>query len=466
MNNKLFNIYLVIIIILMLAGYYFFRLDDAYIFYTYAKNIAEGNGYVFNIGEKVNATTSPLYTLLLSGIYFVTQQFFSIDFAVIGILVSAASILLLICSAKKIFVNDKQFYLFTFLFLSTPLLKFGFGMETFLNLTLIFLAIQLYISEKLLAASAVLGLTVLARFDSILFCGVIFLHYLIVNKKFPSLKFIVVFVLVIAPWFIFSNIYFDSFLPTTIGAKLSQQEIGIFGEGLIFLSHSARLIPGGYLTISVLIFLLTFSLVYIHKKQLRIFNNNAFTIIIIWSGLLFITYTFILQAPPYQWYYTPFVVPVAVIFAIAAADFLKENTKLNYVITILFIASCVLPIKSMLDGYTGKYITFTSAAKWLNNYAEQGDLVGMDDIGMVGYYYKKGKLVDALGLINPEVAPHLKEKDFDWFLDYYKPVYVVHEYPELMEYLRGNEKKFWQTYDVQIIFESPYHTLAIYKRKF
>lgn len=449
----------------MFAGYYFFRLDDAYIFYTYAKNIAEGNGYVFNIGEKVNATTSPLYTLLLAGTYFVCKQFLEVDFAIIGNLLSIASILLLIYSARKIFVNNQQFYLFTLLFLTTPLIKFGFGMETLLNLSLILFAIHLYSSDKLLAASAILGLTVLARFDSILICGVIFLHYVVVNKKFSPLKFLFTFTFVIAPWFIFSKIYFDAFLPTTISAKLSQQEFGMFGDGLIFLSHSARLIPGGYLTISSLIFLLIISSVYIYRKRLQIFKNTAFTLIILWSALLFISYTFIIKAPPYQWYYTPFVLPVAVVFALAAADFLKDKQKFLYVITILFIASCVLPVKNMFDGYTDKFITFTGAAEWLNKNADEGDLIAMDDIGIVGFYYQKGKLVDALGLINPEVAPHLKQKDFNWFLNYYKPEYVVHEYPELQPYLSGDKIMFWQTYDVQIIFESGYHTLAVYERK-
>jgi hypothetical protein len=41
--------------------------DDAHISYTYARNLAQGRGLVFNEGERVWGFTSPAYTLLLAG---------------------------------------------------------------------------------------------------------------------------------------------------------------------------------------------------------------------------------------------------------------------------------------------------------------------------------------------------------------------------------------------------------------
>jgi arabinofuranosyltransferase len=40
--------------------------DDAYIFYRYAQNLAEGHGLVFNVGERVEGVTSLLWTLLVA----------------------------------------------------------------------------------------------------------------------------------------------------------------------------------------------------------------------------------------------------------------------------------------------------------------------------------------------------------------------------------------------------------------
>jgi hypothetical protein len=43
--------------------------DDAYITYRYAANLAEGKGYAFNPGERWNAASSPLYTVLLAACF-------------------------------------------------------------------------------------------------------------------------------------------------------------------------------------------------------------------------------------------------------------------------------------------------------------------------------------------------------------------------------------------------------------
>ncbi|MCC6955740.1 MAG: hypothetical protein IT316_03030, partial [Anaerolineales bacterium] len=40
-------------------------IDDSYITYRYARNILAGAGFVFNPGERVMGTTTPLYTALM-----------------------------------------------------------------------------------------------------------------------------------------------------------------------------------------------------------------------------------------------------------------------------------------------------------------------------------------------------------------------------------------------------------------
>ena len=41
-------------------------IDDAYIVYRYAENLAHGNGFVFNVGERVEGVTTLLWTLLVA----------------------------------------------------------------------------------------------------------------------------------------------------------------------------------------------------------------------------------------------------------------------------------------------------------------------------------------------------------------------------------------------------------------
>lgn len=51
-----------------------FPLDDAWIFWVFAKNLATGNGLSFNPGQAVLGTTSVLWVFVLAGSYFVTHN--------------------------------------------------------------------------------------------------------------------------------------------------------------------------------------------------------------------------------------------------------------------------------------------------------------------------------------------------------------------------------------------------------
>src|SRR5687768_3192429 len=42
--------------------------DDPYITYRYAGNLASGAGFVYNAGERILSTTTPLYTLILAAV--------------------------------------------------------------------------------------------------------------------------------------------------------------------------------------------------------------------------------------------------------------------------------------------------------------------------------------------------------------------------------------------------------------
>jgi len=50
-------------------------LDDAWIHFQFARNLARGDGLSFNPGQPTSGSTAPLWTLLLAGIYFVGGRF-------------------------------------------------------------------------------------------------------------------------------------------------------------------------------------------------------------------------------------------------------------------------------------------------------------------------------------------------------------------------------------------------------
>ena len=50
----------------LLVYYSNYTADDSFITFRYVENIASGKGFVYNQGERVLGTTTPLYTLLLA----------------------------------------------------------------------------------------------------------------------------------------------------------------------------------------------------------------------------------------------------------------------------------------------------------------------------------------------------------------------------------------------------------------
>jgi len=464
MMRKLSIIFISIILVLFFFGYLNFRQDDAYIFYTYAKNIAEGNGYVFNLGEKINATTSPLYTILLTIIYSLVRCISTESFPAISNSISVLSILGIIYSINKIFKDGKMSILFPLIFLANPLLKYGVGMETFLNLALISYSIYLFTENEILFASFFMALSVLARLDSILFAGIIFIYYIFKNKKLPPIKSIIIFIVTLLPWFIFSKIYFDSFLPTTIAVKLSQKDFQMHGTGLIFLRGFFIAMPGTLISASLLIIGFIVSTFYLIRKKSVLLRNEGVLLIFIYFGILFFVYAFILNAPPYQWYYTPFTIPLSILFTYFLSDILyKRNIK--YVMLICFlILAAFLPFKTMSQGFNPRYSNYTKAIVWLNKNVSEKTILGVDEIGIMGYYYDKGKIVDALGLITPNVLPHLKQKEFGWYISEYKPDYIVNDYPDVQTHAGGKDKRFKDNYELIKIFESRNEQIAIFKR--
>lgn len=413
--------------------------DDAYIFYTYAGNISSGNGYVFNAGERINATTSPLYTCILAFLSFIFHNRDLIPG--IAHVLGALSVFFISFLLFKITNRDELYptqYFLPLLFLTNPLLRNAVGMETFLTLLLITLTLFLYLRHKVVAASVMAGLAILSRFDAVMFAGVLIAEAMIMRKTAELRKSIIVIFLIIMPWFIFSYFYFGELLPSTVKIKLLQSITGYWGRGFIFLKGMPAAFPGG--KVVACFYICTFViavLIIIMRKRIEFLKQRELRLIITWLFLYFIAYCFILNPPPYPWYFTPF----AILFAVGITLLLKEMLEslkpglLLPVIILIVAIGTVLPIKSLIKPMNSKYVNYKAAADWINNNSED-PVVAIDEIGVLGYYLKKGKVRDILGLVNPDTWENTASRDLPEFIRWYKPDFIVADYPDVPEYLQ------------------------------
>ena len=470
-----------IVILTMSYVYWDVQQDDSYIFYSYAQNIVNGHGYVFNPGERVNATTSPLYTLFLSGGYLLCRFLPLVTIPLIGHIISAISLFTLCCFFMGSFSSEKDSvypFVLPLVFLTIPLLPAAIGMETFLALMLAMVCIYHYVQGRLLIASLVCSCAVLARPDMVLLAGIMVSYDFIRYRRFPTIKMIIAFLLPILIWLAFSLVYFGDPLPTSLPAKLAQTAAELWGKGPVFFNELWTLFLWFGMTVprTILVVLLVLGLIILllKIKQWSIFRHPAFHLILIWNLLYLFVYGIVLNAPGYGWYYTPLALGISLLVTLpleglyrlfTKAPVLRNRVLVPFVYCFLILVGMGIPWILPVEPVKAKYDTYKLAAEWLNENAQPGSSVGAGDIGVLRFYYQHGPIIDAAGLVNPEVIEHLRNNDIGWFIQHHQPDYLMFNHPP-RQFIADTVAEGWfrQEYFIDEILITPSDRVAIYQR--
>lgn len=468
--------------VLMAMSYCYWNIqqDDSYIFYSYARNLANGDGYVFNTGERINATTSPLYTLILSLASLTIRHIAAVDLPLIGHFIGAASLFftcLFLMQSLRTEGSSAFPFLLPLVFLLNPLLPNAVGMETFLAMMLAVMCLYLYSRSSLLPASMACSLAVLARPDMLLLALVMASYDAILKRRLPSIRMILLFVSPIASWLFFSHSYFGDLLPSTLSAKLGQTESGRWGTGLIFLK--------GLLYESIwqgkaprhaafAAMLLGLAVLVLRFRRWSILRHPVVHLILIWNATYLAVYGFVLNPPAYPWYYTPLSLGAAIVMTLPleGCDRLLsgKDTARTWVVVVLLLVlalACLqIPLQIARGPVSAKYENYKLAAEWLNANVRAGSTVGANEIGVLRYYFAKGPIIDGLGLVTPEVADHVQQRDYAWYVHRYRPDYLMFNNPHrpLLESMVESDW-FQRDYALSTIIATPRRAVAIYKRQ-
>src|SRR5262249_5822801 len=159
----------------ILTGVFFyihggFVQDDAYITYRYARNIAQGLGFVYNLNQPVLGTTTPLFTLLLAAGAWASK----LEVTTVSLIIGAIS--LWVGSGVLYQLGQIHSRLFglsvALLYLTNPIVSQFIGMESYFLVCLMLLAVWSYIRRRLWLTSVLCGLLVLVRYEMVLLSGV------------------------------------------------------------------------------------------------------------------------------------------------------------------------------------------------------------------------------------------------------------------------------------------------------
>jgi hypothetical protein len=449
-------IYIVLVTLGLYRAFSHWGYDDPFITYRYAENLRQGLGFVYNPGEYLQSTTSPLFALLLSllsifwcEIHSLANLVGAFSIAVSGVLLSGLG-----RSWKLPWLGAAGLLLYP----SFPLLLSTLSSETPLYLALCIGALATYTRRSYSWAALFSALAILARPDGILVPAVLGLHYGLrqvgilsaLERRAPLVgpgedspptgilsripwKAILIFLFISASWFLFAWIYFGTPLPVTLSAKQAQGAMAISERFLPGIVTIARWYSSWPYRVEAVLFLLGLFLLPGRGKPV--------ILMLAWTVLYFAAYS-LLAISRYFWYYAPlvpgFIAGVGLGFSFIARDWAWfaghplgkriPQALAAFVLALLFLGQLNSFI-GMRGNNDNRLLIYRSVGEWLAANTLPDQTVGALEVGIIGFYARR-PMVDFAGLIQPDVAaqfgPETTYADTAlWAVNNYQPDYVV-----------------------------------------
>jgi len=413
-------------------------LDDAWIHFQFARNLARGDGLSFNPGQPTSGSTAPLWTLLLAGVYFVGGEF-----PVAGQMLSAACFLAALGATYalgKRFTGKRWAAWLSGAIVATNGRMIWAGLsalEIGLFAMLSLLAISAHLSDRAarryrLCTAALFGLAALSRPEGYLLFALAMADFAFALtmqehepwrtrwRRLPLLP-VILLAAIVLPYLVFSLRTSGHLLPNTYHAKA----VVDFRPDLAFLSVASR-----YLILDNLLLLPFFVL------GLGVLLRRA-TLLSLWDAGLPLVYAF-LHVMPYQ--HGRYLMPLIPCNGVIAIVGLLEARRLalrrgwrwlispsppptgrgRVVVAVLVSALVVAGTAWQLPVMASEYAwnvdnineMHVALGHWVAEHTPPDALLALNDIGAITYISERS-VVDLAGLVTPEVVPLLRSPDRD-----------------------------------------------------
>jgi hypothetical protein len=409
--------YLMISALLFRLG---FPLDDTWIHFTYARNLAEHGQWAFRLGEVSAASTSPLWTFLLAIGYlldlapYIWPYFLGwVVLTLLGIH-AESTVRKLIRSYRPRIPWVGLFFVIAW-HLTWSAVS---GMETLLHgyVSFVVLSLLLVDPRRYLALGLLAGLSVWIRPDGLTLLGPLLFTAVLVEKDNVSranaiAKLLISFGALFVPYLLFNLALSGNPMPSTFYAKQAEyQEYWLslsFVDRLtnylwpIMASPFLVLMPGAFLWLN---------------RMVQARNWGAIAGILWFLGYLAI---YFMRLPAYQHgrYIIP-ALPVMYLWGMLGMIQFISSTKASR--RIVFIWQALLAMLCLVfawiaarqNAYDVYWIEseMVGTAKWVEKNIPDDALLAVHDIGALGYYVPN-PMIDLAGLITPEVVPFIRDSD-------------------------------------------------------
>jgi arabinofuranosyltransferase len=427
-------------------------IDDAYITFRYAQNLLAGNGIVYNPGEAVLGTTTPLYMLVMAGLGLFTggsQAPFPTLSLLVNAIADAITCWLLFKLAEALGYRRAGIAAAIVWAVAPWSVTFAIGgMETSLLILFGTATFYLYSIDKPVAAGLCGSLSLLTRPDALLFLlplGIERLRRGFGSKKINpdplpiTMKELLAFALPTLTWMIYSTAIYGNPIPHSILAKVAAYRLPEEAALVRLLQHFATPFLGHltfgtwWIVFGLMLFPVLYGLGVL--KILREKFNAWPTIIYPW--FYFMVYA-IANPLIFRWYLTP-PLPLYFMGIFLGVERLASDLKSN--LPAIFMAACALVLT--LNGWTFHpdhgpdrpapdmaYIKlellYEQATKDLREQIEPGQILAAGDIGALGYF-TGAPILDTLGLISPQVDKYYPLPDNAYVGNYAIPSNLIND---------------------------------------
>lgn len=220
--------------------------DDSLITMRSIDNLVHGLGFGYNAGERVQSFTHPLWALLITPIYALTNEAY-FTLLVPGILLTLAAVIMISLTTRSLHLGIICLLAITF---SKAFMDYSTsGLEnplTHLFLVIFFLQSQKLYKPPLFVLALIAGLATFTRMDTLIF----YLPYLLrelyqSEERFKTLLVILSGFLPFLAWEVFSLVYYGFPFPNTAYSKLNVgiEKMDLWRQGLLYFIESFKMDP-------------------------------------------------------------------------------------------------------------------------------------------------------------------------------------------------------------------------------
>lgn len=458
-------------------------IDDAFITFRYAQNMLAGQGLVYNPGEWVLGTTTPLYALMLTGLGALTGGA-SAPFPYLAWLLNSLADVLTCWLLVKLGETLGHRYAglaAAILWAIAPWsVTFAIGgMETSFFVLLLVGTFYFHSKDRPVPAAFLGSMGLITRPDALLFVGLIAAER--VRRSLPwrrlntnplplSLRELVAFAAPLALWGYCGTVLYGSPIPHSMFAKTLAYHLPRDAGLTRLLQHYATPFVGDYLFgtwwigIGLVLFPILFGLGVIRLRHERPGTWPIFA----YPWIYFIAFA-VANPLIFRWYLTP-PLPAYLLGIFLGADRISQDIKSN----LPRIAFGVLAMGLTLNGWTIQpdhgptrpsprmaYIElelrYEQVGRDFVDRIQPGETLAAGDIGALGYF-SGAHILDTIGLISPQSTSYypLPDSLFAEGQNYaIPPDLIVEQEPDYLVILEAygrngllQDARFNQAYDL------------------